>query len=320
MTYNELFIAVKDYLQNDFPTNTWTNIAGADVISSDGTEQINLFIRQAEERIYNSVQIPALRKNVTGITTSGNKYLSCPTDFLSVFSMAVIDGDGNYEYLLNKDVNFIRAAYPSPNDTGLPRYYALFGPTVASNIISDELSFILGPTPDDNYDVELHYYYYPESIIQSPVTLLGAITSGGSGYVNGTYYNVPLTNGTGNGASANIVISGGAVTSVTLTNGGALYTVGNSLSVGFSAGLGFSVPVVTVGNHNGRTWLGDSYSPVLLYGTLVEAYTFLKGDADLIGLYDKKYQEALSQLNRLGTGLERGDAYRDGQARIKVNP
>ena len=320
MTYNELFIAVKDYLQNDFPTNTWTNIAGSDVISSDGTEQINLFIKQAEERIYNSVQIPALRKNVTGVTTDGNKYLSCPTDFLSVFSMAVIDGDGNYEYLLNKDVNFIRAAYPNPNETGLPRYYALFGPTVAASIISDELSFILGPTPDDNYNVELHYYYYPESIVQSPVTSLGAITSGGSGYVNGTYYNVPLTNGTGNGASANIIISGGAVTSITLTNGGALYTVGNSLSVGLSAGLGFSVPVATVGNHDGRTWLGDSYSPVLLYGTLVEAYTFLKGDADLVGLYDKKYQEALSQLNRLGTGLERGDAYRDGQARIKVNP
>jgi len=320
MTYNELFIAVKDYLQNDFPTNTWTNVAGADVISSDGTEQINLFIRQAEERIYNTVQIPALRKNVTGVTTGGNKYLSCPNDFLSVFSMAVIDGTGNYEYLLNKDVNFIRAAYPNPNEEGLPRYYALFGPTVAASIISDELSFILGPTPDDNYNVELHYYYYPESIVQSPVTSLGAITSGGSGYVNGTYYNVPLTNGTGNGASANIIISGGAVTSITLTNGGALYTVGNLLSVGLSAGLGFSVPVATVGNHDGRTWLGDSYSPVLLYGTLVEAYTFLKGDADLIGLYDKKYQEALSQLNRLGTGLERGDAYRDGQARIKVNP
>lgn len=320
MTYNELFIAVKDYLQNDFPDNTWTNIAGVGTISSNGTEQINLFIQQAEERIYNTVQIPALRKNVTGVTTGGNKYLSCPSDFLSVFSMAVIDGDGNYEYLLNKDVNFIRAAYPNPNEEGLPRYYALFGPTVAASIISDELSFILGPTPDDNYSVELHYYYYPESIVQSPVTSLGAITSGGSGYANGTHYNVPLTNGTGNGASANIVTSGGAVTSVTLTNGGALYTVGDSLSVGLSAGAGFSIPVTSIGNSDGRTWLGDSYSPVLLYGTLVEAYTFLKGDADLITLYDKKYQEALGQLNRLGTGLERGDAYRDGQARIKVNP
>ena len=320
MTYNELFIAVKDYLQNDFPTNTWTNVAGTGVISSNGTEQINRFIQQAEERIYNSVQIPALRKNVTGITTGGNQYLSCPSDFLSVFSMAVIDGSGNYEYLLNKDVNFIRAAYPNPNEEGLPKYYALFGPTVASSVISDELSFILGPTPDDNYNVELHYYYYPESIIQNPVTLLGAITSGGSGYVNGTYYNVPLTGGTGNGAVATIVVSSGAVTSVSLTNGGSLYTVGDVLSVSFSAGIGFAVPVTTVGNANGRTWLGDSYSPVLLYGTLVEGYTFLKGEADLIAVYEKKYQEALGQLNRLGTGLERGDAYRDGQARIKVNP
>jgi hypothetical protein len=320
MTYNELFIAVKNYLQNDFPTNTWTNVAGTGTSTSSGTNQINLFITQAEERIYNSVQIPALRKNVTGVTTNGNQYLSCPSDFLSVFSLAVEDASGNYEYLLNKDVNFIRAAYPNPSTTGIPKYYALFGPTVTSNVISDELSFILGPTPDANYDVELHYYYYPESIVQAPVTLLGAITSGGSGYVNGTYYNVSLTGGTGSGAVANIVISGGAVTSISLTNGGALYTVGDTLSVSLGAGIGCAVPVTTVGNANGRTWLGDNYSPVLLYGTLVEGYTFMKGEQDLIALYDGKYKEAMSQLNRLGTGLERGDAYRDGQAKIKVNP
>jgi hypothetical protein len=187
--------------------------------------------------VYNTVQIPALRKNVTGVTTDGNKYLSCPSDFLSVFSMAVIDGDDNYEYLLNKDVNFIRAAYPNPNDQGLPRYYALFGPTVTNGTITDELSFILGPTPDAAYDVELHYYYYPESIVTA-----------------------------------------------------------------------------------GTSWLGDNYDPVLLYGSLVEAYTFMKGEADMMALYEKKYQDALMQLNRLGTGLERGDAYRDGQAKIKVNP
>jgi len=137
VTYNELFIAVKNYLQNDFPTNTWTDVAGTGTTSSDGTDQINLFIRQAEERIYNSVQIPALRKNVTGITTGGNQYLSCPNDFLSVFSLAVIDVSGSYEYLLNKDVNFIRQAYPNPADEGLPRYYALFGPTVNTGVISD---------------------------------------------------------------------------------------------------------------------------------------------------------------------------------------
>ena len=239
MTYTELFFAVKNYLQNDFPSNTWTNVAGTGTTTSTGTEQINTFITQAEERIYNTVQIPPLRKNVTGVTSSGNKYLSCPNDFLSVFSMAVIDGTGAYEYLLNKDVNYIRAAYPSPTATGLPQYYALFGPTVASGTITDELSFILGPTPDAVYDVELHYYYYPESITVAA---------------------------------------------------------------------------------DGRTWLGDNYDPVLLYGTMVEAYTFLKGEIDVTAQYEKKYQEAMSQLNRLGTGLERGDAYRDGQAKIKVNP
>lgn len=319
MTYNELFIAVKDYLQNDFPSNAWTNIAGTGTTTINGTSQINFFIQQAEERVYNTVQIPALRKNVTGVTTGGNQYLSCPTDFLSVFSMAVIDDEGNYEYLLNKDVNFIRSAYPNPTTTGLPKYYALFGPTVVSSVISDELSFILGPTPDILYNVELHYYYYPESIIQNPVTTLGTIT-GGSGYTNGTYYNLPLTGGSGTGAIATIVVSGGTVTSVSLTNGGANYTVGNTLSASISGGSAFTVPVTAVGNTNGRTWLGDSYSPVLLYGTLVEAYTFLKGEPDMIVQYEKKYQEALAQLNRLGTGLERGDAYRDGQAKIKVNP
>jgi len=319
VTYNELFIAVKNYLQNDFPTNTWTDVVGTGVTTSDGTSQINFFIQQAEERVYNTVQIPALRKNVTGVTTGGNQYLSCPTDFLSVFSMAVIDGSGNYEYLLNKDVNFIRASYPNPTTTGIPKYYALFGPTVAASVISDELSFILGPTPDVLYNVELHYYYYPESIIQSPVTALGAIT-GGSGYVNGTYYNRPLTGGSGTGATADIVVSGGAVTSVTLTNGGVNYTVGNTLTASISGGTSFSVPIATIGNSNGRTWLADSYSPVLLYGTLVEAYTFLKGEQDMIAQYEKKYQEALGQLNRLGTGLERGDAYRDGQAKIRVMP
>ena len=224
MTYTELVAEIQSYTQN---------------YESDFVANIPTFVDQAETRIYNTVQIPALRKNVTGLTTNGNKYLSCPSDFLSVFSMAVIDGDGNYEYLLNKDVNFMRASYPNPNIEGLPKYYALFGPTVTSNVITDELSFILAPTPDDAYDVELHYYYYPESITTAA---------------------------------------------------------------------------------DGRTWLGDNYSPVLLYGSLVEAYGYMKGEADMMGYYEKKYQDALAQLNRLGTGLERGDAYRDGQAKIKVNP
>jgi hypothetical protein len=224
MTYNELVAAIESYTQN---------------YESDFVANIPTFVTQTETRIYNTVQIPALRKNVTGVTTDGNKYLSCPSDFLSVFSIAVIDGTGNYEYLLNKDVNFMRAAYPNPTTEGLPKYYALFGPTVTSNVITDELSFILAPTPDANYDVELHYYYYPESITTAA---------------------------------------------------------------------------------DGRTWLGDNYDPVLLYGSLVEAYTFMKGEQDMMTYYEKKYQDALGQLNRLGTGLERGDAYRDGQAKIKVMP
>jgi len=239
VNYNELFYSVKNYLQNDFPTNTWTSNAGNSTQNSTGKDQIDTLIQQAEKRIYNTVQIPALRKNVMGEITGGVSYLSCPPDFLSVFSMAVIDGTGEYFYLLNKDVNFIREVYPSPTTQGIPKYYAIFGPTVISNVISDELSFLLGPTPDILYDVELNYYYYPESIVDA---------------------------------------------------------------------------------QNGRTWLGDNYSPALLYGTLVEGYIYMKGEQDMMAYYEKKFMDALSQLNRLGTGLERGDAYRDGQAKIKVNP
>lgn len=195
-----------------------------------------MFITQAEKRIYNTVQIPALRKNVTGITTASNKYLACPDDFLSSYSLAAIDPTtGSYTFLLNKDVNFIRESYPTPTTTGAPKYYALFGPAVASSVITTELTFIIAPTPDAAYSMELHYYYYPESI----------------------------------------------VTALT-------------------------------------TWLGDNYDPALLYGALVEAYTYMKGEQDMIGLYDGKYKEAMGQLKRLGDGLERQDAYRSGQARVPV--
>ena len=224
MNYTALTDAICDYTQN---------------FESDFVANIPVFVQQAEQRIFNTVQFPSIRKNVTGSVSANNKYLSCPTDFLSAFSMAVIDADGRFEYLLNKDVNFIRQAYPTPTSTGLPRYYALFGPTVAGATISDELSFILGPTPDAAYSVELHYYYYPESI---------------------------------------------------------------------------SVAA------DGQTWLGDNFDTVLLYGSLVEAYTFMKGEADMLALYDGKYKEALALAQRLGDGLERSDAYRSGQFRVPPLP
>jgi len=234
VTYTELVTAIQGYTENVFPD---TYLAGGVVYSS--ADQLDTFIKQAEERIYNSVQLPPLRKNVTGSTSVGLKYLSCPSDFLSTYSLAVVDNAGNYEYLLNKDENFIRSAYPNANTVGLPKYYALFGPRVSFSTITDELSFILGPTPDAAYEIELHYFYYPESITVAA---------------------------------------------------------------------------------DGRTWLGDNYDPVLLYGTLVEAYIFMKGEQDMMAYYEKKFQDAVAQLNRLGTGLERGDAYRDGQAKIKVSP
>ena len=229
MTYAELYAAIQSYTENTFPE---TYLADNTAVSTK--TQIDTFIKQAEQRIYNTVQFPSLRKNVTGNMTNGNKYLSCPNDFLAAYSVAVI-ADDNYEYLLNKDVNFIRQAYPNPNDKATPKYYALFGPTVVGGAITNELSFILGPTPDADYGVELHYYYYPTSIVEA-----------------------------------------------------------------------------------GSSWLGDNFDSVLLYGSLVEAYTFMKGEADMIALYETKYKEALALAKRLGDGMERGDAYRDGQVKIKV--
>ena len=223
MDYTTLSATIQAYCENEFPASAG-NLTSA--------EQIATFVTQAEERIYNTVQFPALRKNVTGTLTVNNKYLSCPSDFLAVYSMAVIDGTGAYEYLLNKDVNFIRQAYPVPTDTGLPRYYALFGPQYT---LKTELSFILGPTPDDSYDVELHYFFYPESITTA-----------------------------------------------------------------------------------GTSWLGDNFSPVLLYGALREAYIYMRGEADMVANIESKFQEALAEAKRLGDGMERGDAYRDGQFKMKV--
>jgi hypothetical protein len=230
MTYAELYANIQAYLENTFPD---TYLASGATVST--TTQINTFIEQAEQRIYNTVQFPSLRKNVTGSTTTNNKYLSCPDDFLAAYSLAVIDATGSYEFLLNKDVNFIRQAYPQPTDTAIPKYYALFGPTVSGAAVTNELSFILGPTPDANYNVELHYYYYPESIVTA-----------------------------------------------------------------------------------GSTWLGDNFDSVLLYGSLVEGYIFMKGEPDLIAGYEAKYKEALGLAKRLGDGMERQDAYRSGQYRQAV--
>lgn len=239
MNYAQLFETIKGYCENDFPG---TQFAAPD--SSLGTftstEQINTFIEQAELRIYNTVQFPSLRKNTRGVTTATNPYLSAPTDFLAVYSLAVIPNTGDYAYLLNKDVNFLRESYPNPNLQGTPKYYALFGPTTTNDnppVITNELSFILAPTPDQNYVIELHYYYYPESITVSAT---------------------------------------------------------------------------------GRTWLGDNFDTVLLYGALLEAYTYMKGEPDVLTQYQKRYDEALAQAKRLGDGMERGDAYRDGQYRQKV--
>ena len=213
MLYSELCTAIQDYVENSFSST-----------------QLATFVQETEQRIYNSIQLPELRKNVQGIASVNNKYLACPNDFLAVYSMAVIDSLGVYAYLLNKDVNFIREAYPNPSSTGTPKYYAIFGPRSDN---TKELTFILGPTPNIQYDIELHYFYYPESIVTA-----------------------------------------------------------------------------------GSTWLGDNFDSTLLYGAILEAYTFLKGEADIMTNYRQRYDEALTLLGNLGNGKDRSDAYRSGQIRV----
>jgi hypothetical protein len=280
MNYSELNAAIQAYTNNTDP---------------DFIAEIPVFVRQAEQRVDNTVQVANLRKNMTGTVQAGNKYLTCPEDFLSTYSLAlyalptptatgssgaftivvssatdivagmIVSGtgiaagaavstvvgttvtltiantgavagtvtfQGDYIYLLNRDVNFIREAYPNPLQLGAPKYYAIFGP---SSINVNELVFILGPTPNATYKAELHFYYYPESIVTA-----------------------------------------------------------------------------------GTSWLGDNFDSVLLYGSLVEAYTYMKGETDMMALYDGKYKEALALLKNLGDAKQRGDAYQDGQVKLPV--
>ena len=304
MNYEQLYHNIQAYAENT---------------ESLFVASIPVFIQEAEDRIYNSVQIPALRKNVTGTLTATNQYVSLPSDWLSNYSIAVIDASGNYNYLLNKDVNYMREAYPNPTSTGLPKYYALFGSQYTD---INEMSLILGPTPDASYGVEMHYYYYPPTIVQGQITTLNTASfSGGSLYTNGVYQNIPLTGGSGSGASADIVIVGGAVTSVTLKFGGNFYVVGDVLSASTTtignSGSGFSIAVTAISNTKGTSWLGDNYDPVLFYGAMREALIFMKGEQDMVQYYEQKYQEALMQVKRLGDGLERNDAYRKGQTSLE---
>lgn len=281
---------------------------------------IPTFVIQAETRIYNTVQIPSLRRNVTGSLTSGNQYLSLPNDWLATYSVAVIDATGNYNYLLNKDVNYIRQAYPNPTQTGLPYQYAVFGSQYTD---INELSLIVGPVPDANYAVELHYFYYPPTIVQGQINVLSSIVTGGTLYVPGVYENTPLTGGSGSNATATIVVGiSGIVTNVTLNNGGQFFVVGDVLSADAAnlggSGSGFTINVASISNATGTSWLGDNYEPALFYGAMREAMIFQKQEADIIKEYEDKYQEAMAQLKRLGDGLDRGDAYRDGQTKLQV--
>jgi hypothetical protein len=296
MNYEQLYAAIQNYAESD---------------EASFVQSIPTFVYNCEERVYNAVQIPAIRKNVIGNFTQSDHYLALPSDYLASFSLAVIDANGNYEYLIDKDVNFIRQSYTNPNDEGLPKYYAQFSP----------YTYLIGPSPDASYQTELHYYYYPVSIVQGVLSGLGTIT-GGSGYINGTYQKVPLVGGKGQYAFADIVVAGGVVTTVSIRDGGSFYIVGDVLTASTAnlgnSGSGFSVPVTNINNSTGVSWLGDNFETVLLYGSLREAVIFQKGEADMVNYYESKYQESLALLRDLGDGKDRRSAYRDGQLRLPI--
>lgn len=293
MDYEQLYRAIQDYTEN---------------YESTFLENIPVFVKQAEKRIYNSVQIPALKKNAT--LTAIGQYVNLPDDWLSTNYIAAILPSGSYEFLLNKDPSFLRSSYPNPSTTGSPRYYSIFGPQT-DNVT--ELRMMLAPTPDATYSLDIQYFYYPPTIIQGEITTLGTI-SGGGGYSNGLYQNTLMTNGSGAYARADITVSGNSVIQVDLKSGGNFYKVGDAISASSSvlgaAGAGFSVPVTAVSNAEGTSWLGDNYDPVLFYGALREAILFMKGEQDMVVHYETKYQEALAQLTRLGGILENTDSYR----------
>lgn len=230
MNYEELFLRIQGYLENDFPTFTGKDSAAAST-NLTTKNQIDTFIKQAEQRIYNSVQFPNFRKNYSSTLTPSTATFTTPSDFLAVYEFSITDPATSYqEFLLNKDVSYIRASYPNPATTGVPKYYALYAATSASTTI------LLAPTPTLGYTYQLNYFYYPESITTA-----------------------------------------------------------------------------------GTTWLGENFDLVLLYGSLVEGYTYMKGEADVIANYAKRYEEAMILAKRLGDGMDRRDAYRSGQVRMSVN-
>jgi hypothetical protein len=313
MTYTELVAAVQAYTENTFPT-----------------ADMNTMIRQAEQTIYNTVQIANLRQNVTGSLAIGSPYLASPDDLLSIYSLAVIDPDTNeYHYLINKDVNFMREAYPNPSTSvttyrGIPKYYGIFGPQYTN---TNELSLIVGPTPDKAYSAELHYYYYPPSIVPNPGVVTTVSFTAGSGYANGTYSNLPLTGGTGTGVTVTITVGGNAITSASVTNGGKNYAVGDTLALntayingtGATGTTSLTVTSVTTANPAGYTWLGDNFDSALFNGTMMEAIRYMKGEPDLVALYKEQFLQSLTLLKNLGDGKQRMDAYRDGQVRNPVS-
>jgi hypothetical protein len=276
-TYTQLKTAIEDYTENN---------------ETSFVRNLPLFIRLTEERILKNVQLSLFRKNSAGSMTQNNKYLAVPSDFLAPFALSFTDSDSNTSFVEYKDPEFIQMYTPNPTTTGAPKYYGMF----------DLNNFILGPTPNSSYSAELHYFYRPESLTQSSYTL--TLTS-----VVGTFTTSDtITGGTsGESSGVDLVPSG---TSLVVVIPSSNYVVGETITASPSGATGV---ISAIGADTTLTWLSENAELAMLYGSLTEAYTYMKGDPTLMQLYTQKFGESVSRLKNLGEALEVTDEYRTGQ-------
>jgi len=276
-TYTKLKEAIKDYTQNDETTFV---------------ANLPIFIGNTEERILKNVQLSLFQRNASGVMSASNKFLTCPSDFLAPFSLSFTNAQGFQSFLDFKDVNYIQSFNPNPATTGSPRYYGQF----------DVDNFIISPTPDSGYTVELHYFYRPASLTVSLFTL--TLTN-----VSGTFEGDDTITGSTSGQSSEV----GSITtstSIVVEIPSGNYTVGETITGSIS---GATATISAIGSDITVSWISENAEIALLYGSLLEAYTFMKGEQDIMAMYEKRFSEAMMGLKMLGESKEVTDEYRTGQ-------
>ena len=274
-TYTQLKSSIQEYTDNN---------------ETSFVSNLNRFIEAAEQRIFSTVDLEYFRKNASGAMTSGNQFLAMPTDYLASFSVS-IENSGSKVFLLQKDVNFLQESYPDSTVTGIPKYYAAY----------DVTNFIIAPTPNANFSTEIHYYYRPVSLADSKFTLTVSD-------VSGTFVsNETITGGTS--AESTTINSITSATEFVIIIPTGTLTVGETVTGGTSGATGI---VVSTSADTTLTWVSENAPNAILYGSLFEAYTYMKGERDMLDLYNGRFGEALSRIKDLAEARENTDAYRTG--------